>query len=262
MKLRFVTLFAPLAVLVGASVGGSDRAEAQFGGSPLPGFPPGVFDNRAALAGPSGGGYQGPGDIVGSATAFYSCARAYNAAYATATGNLCIIADVGTGLTTCTLVAATTGFVNLTGTYCGGSTPAAFCTAHTSCVVTQMYDQSGALACASSTACNLSQATLADMPALTFSALNSLPCLTSAANQSMTSTNPLTISQPWTFTAVAERTGSFTTENDLIGNNGGGVNSFFTPATGHVELYILGGSTTVVAADSAFHGLQFIAGSN
>jgi hypothetical protein len=77
MKLRF-GIFALLAVLVGANVGGVERAEAQ-----LLGFPPGMFQNRAALDAPAAPSYTGPGDVISGATAFYSCARAYNAAYAT-----------------------------------------------------------------------------------------------------------------------------------------------------------------------------------
>jgi hypothetical protein len=53
MKRRFGIVFALLAVLVGANVGGVGQAKAQFGGSPLPGFPPGVFQNRAALDAPA-----------------------------------------------------------------------------------------------------------------------------------------------------------------------------------------------------------------
>lgn len=160
---------------------------------------------------PSGGGFSGPGDVVASATAFYSCARAYNAAYAVAAGTLCVIADVGTGAITCTMKAATTGFADLTSNLCAGGTLTvpAFCTAHTSCVVSAMTDQTAGAHCtAPTTSCDIAQATLANMPALTFSALNGLPCTTLITTSFLSTATPLNTiaAQPFSQTFVGKQT--------------------------------------------------------
>jgi hypothetical protein len=224
-------------------------------------FPPGAFLGHGPRDGAAVAGYQGPGDVIGSATAFYSCSRAYNAAYATATGNLCIIADAATGNTsTCTLVASTTGFVNLTGTYCGGSTPAAFCTAHTSCVVSTMYDQTAGNQCtASPTTCNIVQTTLANMPALTFSSLNSLPCVTMVAASALSTATPLNAiaAQPYTAAVVAKQT--TTGSNPNIFGTGGGNPGQSYGSGGSVAQIFAGTLLTAAETDNAYHGLQFIA---
>jgi hypothetical protein len=206
-----------------------------------------------------GGGYIGPGDAISGAKAFYSCARAYNATYASGAGNLCTIADVGTGATTCTMKAAASGFADLASALCAGGTltVSAFCTAHTSCVVTKMFDQTGALACGAGLACDISQATLANMPALTFSVLNSLPCVTFAQTSGLAGTSTLTLAQPLTMPVASKRT-TAVSNDDIIGPTSRDAEGFYSSAGNAVQIFAGSSSSQVTASDGAFHGLQFV----
>src|ERR1700733_14347786 len=163
-KLR--TFFFALAVTVGFSVSAFGQS------SPLPGFPPGVFQNHAVYdPPPSGSSYQGPGDVVSGATAWGSCARAYSSSVASGT-NMCDLVDSAAPTTViCTLQTGSNGKVNLTGTYCtGGVTPATKCAAATGglCNISKIYDQAGSTG-------GFIQATVGNQAQLTFSALNALP---------------------------------------------------------------------------------------
>ena len=119
------------------------------------------------------GAYQGPGDTVSGAAVFYSCGRAYNAAYAAAQSALCDIVDTATGVATCTLSVGTNGYANLSALSCVGNTVSVttFCTVtHAAgCSITKMYDQTG-------NGLPVTQLTLANMPILSLNAQNGLPC--------------------------------------------------------------------------------------
>ena len=131
--------------------------------SPISSFPPGTFANRSGLYGGTAAGYTGPGDVFNTGqTGFYSCARAYNAAYAAATGNMCDVVITSTGTAACTIKAATTGFADLAGTYCAASTNLATACA-AGCSVTKVYNQ------VNPGTCDQIQATLASMPLLLLS---------------------------------------------------------------------------------------------
>lgn len=146
--------------------------------------------------------YVGPGDVVSGASAWWSCARAYNAAYANGSNSLCDLVAVTGGASVCTLRVATTGFADLAGTYCAGTDPAAACAAASggSCKVSKAYDQTG-------NARDATQATLANMPAITFADLNSLPTLTFSSGSSTNLTAAsFTATQPFSFSAVYIRT--------------------------------------------------------
>lgn len=197
-----------------------------------------------------GATYIGPGDIVSGATSFYSCGRAYTAAYANGTNPLCDVVLTTGGAAACTIRAATNGFADQTGSYCAGSTTlASACTG--GCSITKMYDQSG-------NSRDISQATIASMPTLTLGALNSLPCATGSIAKGLLTAASLTLAQPFTFTAVAERTGSFTLQLQIYANGAGGApNAAYSTSTNTVRE--TGGSViTATASDSAFHALQFI----
>jgi hypothetical protein len=195
--------------------------------------------------------YVGPGDITSGAIAFYSAGRAYNAAYAASNGNLADLVATGNGAVVCTLKALSTGYVNLTSSACSGSTPAAACAAANggSCKVTKLYDQTG-------TGNHVVQATLANMPALTFGAQNGLPCPAGTGSTSMILSTAGTLSQalPFTLTSVAERAGSFTTRQDIFDNNTGTNNIRFANIANSIFLQ-QGAVNSLTAADSAFHAI-------
>jgi hypothetical protein len=200
-------------------------------------------------------GYQGPGDITSGAIAFFSAGRAYNAAYAAVTGSLADLVATGNGAAVCTLKALLSGYVNLTSSACSGSTPAAACAAANggSCKVTKLYDQAG-------TGNHVVQTTLANMPALTFGAQNGLPCPAGTANASLVlaSAGTITQAQPFTFTAVAERTGSFTTAQRIL-NVGATSPTLAFSANANQPTFSAGTGLFLTAADSAFHALLAVA---
>ena len=221
--------------------------------------------NKNVVSG-GGGGFTGAGDVVSGALAWYSPARAYNAAYATGTGNLADIVDTATGLAACTIKAKTNGFADLTSTVCPTGSPTVsvttFCTVtHAAgCSITKLYDQSGAAGC-SGISCDATQSTLANMPKLTLSALNSLPCLfgVSASSTQLLSPNINGQTQPISHSAVVERTSNFSAAGSYIGTTGGGtgmLSNFGTPA--NTAGWYAGTQQSASATDSAFHAIQTI----
>lgn len=136
--------------------------------------------------------YVGPGDIVPHALAFYSCDRAYNAAYAASGGNACLLVDAATGLTSYTLTVLSNGKTNV-----AGAAASAACAV--ACVVKTKYDQSGS----SNDAPSLS---LANSPAFTFNGVNTnLPTVTFTGSQALVGPT-ITNAQPFTFSTVYNRT--------------------------------------------------------
>jgi hypothetical protein len=215
------------------------------------------FGGSMGLLGVGGGSaaptYQGPGDIVTGATAWGSCARAYNAAYANGTNPMCDLVDsAAPTVVICTLRVKTTGFVDLTGTYCTGSvTPATKCAAATGgkCNISQIYDQSSG----GSNTNPWTQATAASQPTLTFAALNSLPVITCASSQVLATTysptsNSYGMSVAYIRTSGTAQGGAFGTQS------GGGV----LGAGGSANTAFISNGTVVTetATDSAWHGLQ------
>lgn len=202
--------------------------------------------------------FQGPGDVFGSAFAFYSVAIAYNAAYANGTNPLADLVDATTGtVAVCTLRIATTGFADLTGAYCvGGLTPATACAAAAGglCKITKWYDQSGSSR-------DLIQVTASAMPTITFSSSPSgtLPVVTGPSGTTvMATTGTFTIAQPITLSAVYIRTANFTTAGQLIGANNS--NFFIAPATSANKVQINAGTEVDGAAtDSAWHSVTALA---
>ena len=199
----------------------------------------------------SSASYVGPGDITSGAIAFLSAGRAYNAAYAAITGSLADLVAAGNGAVVCTLKALTTGFVNLTSSACSGSTPAAACAAANggSCKVTKLYDQTG-------TGNHVVQATLANMPALTFSAQNGLPCPAGTNNASMNLESAGTISQaaPYSITVVGEHTSS--SIGRAISNDAQQTMGWTAANTATVNN---GSTVSLTVADNAFHALLAVA---
>jgi hypothetical protein len=198
--------------------------------------------------------YQGPGDLsnLGTWTAWGSCARAWNAAYAAAQSPLCDLVDTSTGVATCTLSVGTNGFANVSSAVCVSNTVSVttFCTVtHTGCSVTKVYDQSGS-------SNHFTQATLGNMPTLTLSALNSLPGLTFAAGSMQINTGSITQAVPFSISSVYERTGGFTTQTGVVNPQNAttaGCGPYSTAAT----IYV-GAVTGIAASDSAYHALQCV----
>ena len=165
------------------------------------------------LAGPKPITYQGPGDVVSSATFAFSV-RAYSAATC---GNkvfhICdpsnvTCADWFSDPTRGNLVATTNP---LNGTDC---------TVSTSCTIQDWYDQSGNTSC-SGFACDLVQATAANRPTFIWSCINNLPCLVgNGSSTKMTSAHNLTsASVNSSQSIVAIRTGNFTSIGPIWSSN-------------------------------------------
>lgn len=204
----------------------------------------------------AGVAFQGPGDVVSGGTVWGSCARVYNAASASTATSLCDLKDATTGtVAICTLRGSSTGFVDLAGSYCVGSTtPSVACAAAAGghCVVSKVYDQTG-------NGNFFVTATLAAMPSLTFSALNGLPGMTCAAACLFPTTTNITQAQPFSFSYVSERTGAFTTVSNVLSISGGSIISGHNNVANQLDLNCAGGPLTASATDSAFHAIQSVA---
>jgi hypothetical protein len=206
----------------------------------------------AGLGAPGGVTYQGPIDAAGLGSAFgaYSVARAMLASYAGSA--LATVADVSTGLTTCVLSSKANGFADLTTSSCaaGTLTVPAFCTAHTSCVITQVNDQSG-------NARHVVQATLANMPAIVFNSINGLPAINCATGTStfLSTSGTFTQAQPFTMSAVYQRTANFTTLSPAMG---AAASTVMIGATSSANAAGIDAGTIfgATANDSAWHGIQ------
>lgn len=217
-----------------------------------------VFAGSLSLLGVGGpvgaaSGYQGPGDIFStSAHSFFSCARAYNAAYANGTNVLCEVQRTSDN-TKCNIVVKTTGFADLTSTNCNSNTQtlAQFCNA-TTCGVDKMVNQVNA------GTCDVVQATQANQPVLL---LNSTPSGTLPALRASGIVGTLQVSTcaaisgvPIAFTGVIIRT-SGTTVAALIGQSGGSMMGFNTTGIAGVS----DGVTTWLtqtAANNSWHAVN------
>ena len=203
-----------------------------------------------SIAGPAG--FQGPGDITSGGIFFVSPGRAYNAAYAAGQNPLADLVDTATGLLTCTEKVGTNGFADLTTAYCPTASPTTnvvtWCTVTVGgCSITKLYDQTG-------TGNHVVQATLANMPALTFNAQNGLPCAAGGSNSPrlVTAGNIVQV-LPFTMGGVAMRGSGFTTVQTIQSN----ANANFLRFAASANQVTAASSTPVnlTAADSSFHAL-------
>ncbi len=211
-----------------------------FGQSiPFPG--PGTAHSAAAP-------YSGPGDVVSANSLAWWGLRAYSAATAgNKAARVCLALDVSCGDL---LTNAVTGNLDL------ASLGAPDCVMFT-CTISTLYDQTGALQCTGSTACDLTQSNESLRPILTPSCQGSLPCITwTASKVLMTAGGTPGSVGVVSISAVGERTGSTSSFADLTSAGGGGDVQFgFTNSTNTALLYA-GNIATAAANDNALHAMQ------
>jgi hypothetical protein len=167
-------------------------------------------------------GYQGVGDKASGWNAWYSCVRAYNAAFATGSNASCNLSRASDSHT-CDVLIATSGTwgitANCTPSGDNGTAVATWCAA-TTCSVVEMYDQTGnGNHQLQSTAAN--QFTVAPAGSC-FATATFGQCLASA-NQFYSSSSGLTFGFPYSFTIVAEivtGSGTFQTGIGMDANAG------------------------------------------
>lgn len=194
--------------------------------------------------------YQGPGDIVSGATAWWGL-RAYNAAYATAGSNAIAVRNTATSETCNVPVTSSGGLGNVAG--CSGSssgdTLAVFCAESSgTCAITEFFDQTG-------NGHNLTQSTTADQPTLNLSCLGSLPCAAgNGSSMYMTGTAPGGSPTAFAFSVVAEKTSS-ATEAGLVNLGSNNPEFYYCCADGSIRLLGASGFTASVS-DNAWHALQ------
>lgn len=207
-------------------------ASSQFNGCPA-GF--------CAPVSSGGVSYQGPGDIVSGAIAFYSC-RAYKAA---STGTKAYRVQRASDSTQADVSSLPTGL-------CDTATPAAFC-ASTTCLIVEWYDQSGANACGSAP-CHMTPNTVStNSPNWSSSSLNGWPCAGGVMAAALQNVTGITQALPFTVTAVGERTGNFTAAARVFSSNAANAN--FGWRTSANTVGVVSGLITATASDSAFHAL-------
>jgi hypothetical protein len=217
-----------------------ERSHAQFNGcaagfcgSPLPS---------------SGGTYTGPLDAVSNASTPCWSLRACSAAVrGNASINVCNVSDV-----TCSdvLTDATTGSLPSSITIGGSSC------ASVTCTIKIIYDQITTL-CAGP--CSESQATISKRAVLTQNCINStLWCATflGSSSQCYSIANTVVPFLPFTISAVAKRTGAFTSQGYTFSTGGG--NGFGAESSTNTWFMYNGTVVDFTASDSAWHSFQAI----
>lgn len=203
---------------------------------------------------PAAVGYTGPGDVqaLSGTSAFWGLRALSSATRGNKIANVCTLV---TAVDTCVDMSsdATTGNMVITtipgASACNNSTQI--------CNVKILYDQSGLNGCNSNSApCNLTQATVATRPTIVISCLGSLPCMDFNGSQHLDNGTPFGNVQPFTFSAVAERTGAFTSFGDIFGSGTAGQIQFLYNSSANSVGQYAGTLTFVTASDSAFHAIQ------
>jgi|SRR6266850_4159926 len=214
----------------------------------LPGFPPGTFQNRAALDATGGApAYTGPGDtstyFAWGGLRAYSAAKRGNAAI-----NVCNVLDVA-----CADMSTDAVTGALTVTIIGGSNCSVVV-----CTVKTLYDQTQANNCGGST-CDWTQATIGNRPTLVVSCINSKPCMRfdAASSQKLTMANAVGSiqSQPNTLTAVAKLTGSVAFIPIMGIDGDGSIIMGHTNNANQWRIYA-GAQVAVSVSDASFHVFQ------
>jgi hypothetical protein len=205
-------------------------AQAQVGGLMFPGPGPRVS---------SGGGYIGPGDLSISGIQAWVGIRAYSAAKAgTKAINLCD----NTGAN------CSDESTNASGNLVVGTHGANNCATSDTCLVATLYDQSGGVVCSGGVACDVTQATPANMFTLKHNCRGGTQfCLvgTSSTSYVAVSLFGATIAQPFTISAVGRRTVFASAITNLIEDDFAAFQLGFSGTSGSAFTYA--GTVTAVA---------------
>ena len=238
-------------------ISGTDTVDS--GGASYPSLVVTVTDSLGQTASSSsftitvaaGGGYSGLGDVVSGAK-FYWGLRAYSAAKrGTKIANICMTislvdtcVDMNSDATTGALSLGTIG-----GLTCNNSTQI--------CNIKTWYDQSGATACSGSSACDMTQSTVANRAILVLSCNGSLPCAryTGSNLTNYQTSNWFSTSQPISFSTVINRTGD-TSNYQSVFNSGSNFAWGFNNATNAIFMYSTSSVPTATANDNAVHSMQ------
>lgn len=181
-------------------------------------------------------GYIGPGDLnLGSFDAWYSCAKAFTASFATSLAAVCDVVDTATGLTTCTFHIQATGSVDPT--ECNATACA------TACSITKAYDQTG-------NGKHATNATLAQMPTVDFSGLASFPGMKCDVGTCLLSSTNITRNQPFTYTGIFIQTTAVTNGGAMGDSNG---NTFLGSGGSGNFAFGAGSNLTATAANGSYH---------
>lgn len=200
--------------------------------------------------------YTGPGDVVSGAAAFWGL-RGYNAAFSGAVANIC---DQATGLV-CSDATWANGVLTIPSI--GGLT----CDNVTNlCQVKTLYDQSGALACAGSTACDLSQATAALRPTLVVAGAangcptTSFPCMAfvRASTQCLLKATSYTRVQPISVIFTGTRTGNTTLAQQVLAANSAALAIGWTTSADTIRISAGTGVNQASVVDNSWHAVQGI----
>lgn len=223
-NLRLLGLCAILA-LGGALGGALDRSSANM--------------LMGKTSGGGGGGYHGPGDLVPTWTAWYGL-RGFSAAFATpGTGKAVQLVRLIGGATQ-DIVILSSGDLDV-------ATATTFCS--TTCGINIFYDQSG----------NGNDLDVSTRPSFGFSVLGAHPAgQFNGTTEYIRSTNTVTVAQPFTMYAVANRTSGTGYQAALITLN---INGFigFANSANNAAFLTLGGEIDKAATDGTTHSLIGVA---
>lgn len=186
--------------------------------------------------------YTGPGDIVSGAS-FWFGLRAYNAAYATGSNKSANIRRASDNTTQDINILSSGNFDT--------STASTFCNA-TSCFITKLYDQTG-------NARNVSQATAADQPQLSFSCIGSLPCAVFPGSGVALGGVNCPVVTGVSDSAVSIRTSAFTSQGNIISCHAAN-NVLLAWWTTSGTITNFGGGTQIIAtaSNSVWHTIQAV----
>ncbi len=186
-------------------------------------------------------GYSGPLDVVtGGATplAWYGL-RAASAAKAAATANCIDVYDTATGLIGPTTITVTTA---------GNLDVATIAGLGYGVSVSKLYDQVGTN--------HVVNATHANRPTITLSGLGALPIMSLSGSQYLISGSALNQNQPFVASAVAIRTGSFTSDQTWYASVGSATIAIGFRNAANTLLMFAGNVVTAAANDSTWHAVQ------